>query len=230
MGTIGKEARKEWDRDIALMKIFSKKTWIILCIFAICVLVQGCSQKENESIVAVEEENEQTNNNEIPDTEQEKENELMDELIWVTDQEITWNEEKEKKLLNFLQKEGWQFMASKITFLAFGADSFIEELKKWDDLVEEQEMDRSIAFISVHNEALAQELRKEDLCFDFYNMSVSEKYPEGNLKEFVPCEKAREILGDYVMYSTMHQISDVQQIDVPLVVYHYEEIASILME
>ena len=68
------------------------------------------------------------------------------------------------------------------------------------------------------------------LCFDFYNMSILEMYPPGNLKEFVPCSQAREVLGDYIAYSTMKQTSDVRQIDIPLVFYYYEEIATILME
>ena len=169
------------------------------------------------------------NSNGIHDTEQQNESVPVEELIWVVDKEIKWTEEKEKKLLDFLENEGW-ILAPKVTFLSLEADSMIDELKKWDDLVGKQEINRSVAFISVHNESLAQKLSEEDLCFDIYNMSLSEVYPPGNLKEFTPCEQAREILGDYIMYSTMEQMSDVRQIDIPLVFYHYEEVVSILME
>lgn len=154
---------------------------------------------------------------------------LVNELIWVTDGKIEWTEEKEEKLLSFLDSEGW-IVADRVTFLSYDGDSMVEELKKWNDLAEKQEVNRSIAFISVHDKELAQKLREEDLCFDIYNMSSSKMYPPGNLKDFVPCEQAREILGDYVTYSTMKQTTDTQRIDTPLVVYQYEEIAKILVQ
>lgn len=153
----------------------------------------------------------------------------VEELVWVTDRKIEWTEEKEEKLLSFLDSEGW-IVADRVTFLSYDEDSMVEELKIWNDLAEKQEVDRSIAFISVHDEELVQRLREEDLCFDIYNMSSSKMYPPGNLKDFVPCEQTREILGDYVAYSTMKQTTDTQRIDTPLVVYQYEEIAKILVQ
>lgn len=197
-----------------------KKIIGIFCVLGVCVLIQGCHQKESKQL---NKESKQLND------EQENESSQVEELIWVTDQEINWTEEKEKQLLQFLQAKGWS-MAQKVTFVSIEEDFIADELKKWNDLVEKKECNESVAFVSVHDETLALDLKEKDLCFDFYNMSILEMYPPGNLKEFVPCSQAREVLGDYVAYSTMKQTSDVRQIDIPLVFYYYEEITNILIE
>ena len=193
------------------------------------MLVLGCHQKEIKQLEDRKELLEQVNPDKERNNKQEDESNQVKELIWVTDQEINWTEEKEKQLLLFLRAKGWS-MVQKVTFVSIEDNSIVDELKKWNDLVEKQECTESVAFVSVHNETLALDLKKKDLCFDFYNMSILEMYPPGNLKEFVPCSQAREVFGDYIAYSTMKQTSDVRQIDIPLVFYYYEEIATILME
>lgn len=64
---------------------------------------------------------------------------LVGELIWVTDGKIEWTEDKEEKLLSFLDSEGW-IVADRVTFLSYDEDSMVEELKKWDGLAEKQEV------------------------------------------------------------------------------------------
>ena len=206
-----------------------KKIIGIFCILGVFVLVLGCHQKESKQLKDRGELLEQVNLDKERNNKQEDESNQVKELIWVTDQEINWTKEKEKQLLQFLQAKGWS-MVQKVTFVSIEDNSIVDELKKWNDLVEKQECTESVAFVSVHDETLALDLKKKDLCFDFYNMSILEMYPPGNLKEFVPCSQAREVLGDYIAYSTMKQTSDVRQIDIPLVFYYYEEIATILME
>lgn len=216
--------------SIMIRKMY--KPAVIFCVFMICFAMQGCHSKESEGTsddfdkVTSEEliyAGAENAVNKIKDDTQ------TEEMIWVTDQEISWTEENEKLLREYMQEQGW-LLPEKVTFLGIEPDSMIDELKNWDEAVESGEYNRSVAFISVHDEVLAQKLKDEDLLFYYFDMSNPEEYPTGNLNDFAPCEQARIFLGEYVGYSTMTQASNTRQIDIPLIMYFYEEVAEILIK